>query len=970
MKELAKRGHELVVITTDPLKENINNMKQIDVSYSYEFWNNKHNVTKIINEDNRNPLAMMDKFYHMLTDIIIYQLEHPEVQRLINDKNEHFDLLMVEYMLPTFFSFKHRFNCPMIGMASLDSPYHGHTAVGNPVHAVLYPEFSFPFKSQKLSFLERLQSFLFLQFSMIYGELKVFPEEERTKVKYFGNDYPPLSDIMASVDMLFINVNHIFHTIRPLTPATITIGPFTHIKPPKALPKDLEVFLDEAKEGVIYFSLGSNVKSKDIPEETRTIILKTFAKLPYKILWKFEAEKLPGKPDNVKIVKWLPQQDVLRHKNIKLFISQCGLQSLEESLYNYVPLLGLPFFADQMNNGLKLEISRLGISLDYKELTMENFSYSINEMINNPKYKNRVKELTNLVKDEPMTGLERAVWWTEYVLRNKGAQHLKGPAKDIPTYQYYYLDIISFLIKCFQHNMVPSAFLIMCLLIFWADAARILAVFSVPSYSHYQVYNPIINELVRRGHDVVSLTTYPMMNPAKNLRQIDLSFAQDMWHKDYQLTKIIKENKYNPLAMNYMLTYILNSIINAELESAQVQELIKNETEVFDVLLVEFMMFSTMAFKHRFKVPTVGIASMDSTYDGHLAIGNPINPVLYPEYSLPLKDQNLDFVERLISFIYLVTSEILSRLLLYPMEQATIMKYFGENYPYVVDLRNSIDFLLINTNHVFHSIRPLTPATVSIGPGIHLQPLKELPKDLKDFLDSAKEGAIYFSLGSNVKSEDIPDATKEMILKVFSELPYKILWKYEQKDSLQQMGNLRIANWVPQQDVLRHKNIKLFISQCGLQSLEEALFSHVPVVGIPYFGDQDANAVKLKQRGLGVVLDHEKLSYDKFKDAIIEVISNPSYKKRAVELASLIKDEPMTGLERAVFWIEYVIRNRGAQHLKGPGIEMPLYKYYFLDILALFVSLFVFLSFIFYLSYKLLSSIYRNAKFIRKYKNN
>ncbi|XP_017775594.1 PREDICTED: UDP-glucuronosyltransferase 2B13-like, partial [Nicrophorus vespilloides] len=140
----------------------------------------------------------------------------------------------------------------------------------------------------------------------------------------------------------------------------------------KDLPKDLKLFLDEAKEGVIYFSLGSNVKSKDIPEETRDIIMKTFAKLPYKILWKFEAENLPGKPDNVKIVKWIPQQDVLSHKNIKLFISQCGLQSLEESLYNYVPVLGLPFFGDQSSNAFKLESNGLGLFLEYKELRSRN----------------------------------------------------------------------------------------------------------------------------------------------------------------------------------------------------------------------------------------------------------------------------------------------------------------------------------------------------------------------------------------------------------------------------------------------------------------------------------------------------------------------------------------------------------------------------------------------------------------------
>ncbi|XP_017775569.1 PREDICTED: UDP-glucuronosyltransferase 2B33-like [Nicrophorus vespilloides] len=443
IKELAKRGHEVVVITTDPMKEDIKNLKQIDISFTYEL-SNKHNFSKIINENNKNPFKLMNTFMNIISDTTSTIFEYSEVKKLISNENEHFDLLMVEYLIPTFLAFKHRFNCPMIGLTSLDSPYHGHAAVGNPVHAVLYPDMNLPFQTLKLNFFERLISFTYVQFLKYCIYLKIVPAEDTTIEKYFGNNYPSITKLLDSIDMLFINVNYILHTVRPLTPATVTIGPFIQIKPPKELPKDLKLFLDEAKEGVIYFSLGTNVKSKDIPEETRTVIMKTFAKLPYKILWKFESEDLKEKPDNVKIIKWIPQQDVLCHKNIKLFISQCGLQSLEESLYNYVPVLGLPFFGDQSSNAFKLESNGLGLSLDYKELTVDKFTFSINELINNPKYKNRVKEISNLLKDEPMSSLEKAVWWTEYVLRNKGAQHLKGPAVDIPTYQYYYLDIIAF----------------------------------------------------------------------------------------------------------------------------------------------------------------------------------------------------------------------------------------------------------------------------------------------------------------------------------------------------------------------------------------------------------------------------------------------------------------------------------------------------------------------------------------------
>lgn len=70
--------------------------------------------------------------------------------------------------------------------------------------------------------------------------------------------------------------------------------------------------MDIAENGVVYFSLGSTLKGSLIKDELKTTILDTLADLPYVVIWKFEEEDLPGKPDNVKIMKWVPQQDLLR----------------------------------------------------------------------------------------------------------------------------------------------------------------------------------------------------------------------------------------------------------------------------------------------------------------------------------------------------------------------------------------------------------------------------------------------------------------------------------------------------------------------------------------------------------------------------------------------------------------------------------------------------------------------------------
>lgn len=82
--------------------------------------------------------------------------------------------------------------------------------------------------------------------------------------------------------------------------------------------QDIRAILDNATDGAVYFSMGSNAKSKDFPKETREILLEAFKELPYTILWKYEDDELPGRPDNVKIAKWLPQQDVLSKSKLQI----------------------------------------------------------------------------------------------------------------------------------------------------------------------------------------------------------------------------------------------------------------------------------------------------------------------------------------------------------------------------------------------------------------------------------------------------------------------------------------------------------------------------------------------------------------------------------------------------------------------------------------------------------------------------
>lgn len=75
--------------------------------------------------------------------------------------------------------------------------------------------------------------------------------------------------------------------------------------------QDLQKSLDESPGGVIFFSIGSFLKSSDLSMEKLKIFMNVFKKLPYKVLWKFDNDNFTEIPENVHIRKWFPQNDLL-----------------------------------------------------------------------------------------------------------------------------------------------------------------------------------------------------------------------------------------------------------------------------------------------------------------------------------------------------------------------------------------------------------------------------------------------------------------------------------------------------------------------------------------------------------------------------------------------------------------------------------------------------------------------------------
>ncbi|KAJ8912888.1 hypothetical protein NQ315_011211 [Exocentrus adspersus] len=944
-KELSLRGHNVHAVTTNPLKDPaLRNLTEYDLGTLYDALNRN------VSADARNYLLQKPSFFMVfLKDSFVTSLfsklgerafEHEEMQKLLKTDIK-FDVVIVEWLFPTMSAFGAKYKCPLIGISSLGAPIVALDAIGNPSHPISSPDHNLPV-TRDMSFRERLMSCLYSVYVRAWYHLVVLPREDRSIKKYLGEDLPYIGDIERNISVLLLNRNPVFHRVLPVVPAVVELGGISlnRTKPPLA--KDLQKFLDESKQGAIYFSLGSNLKSIYLPNSTLSLLLEVFGKLPYNVVLKWENDTLPGKPNNVFISKWLPQLTVLDHPNTKLFIMQGGLQSSEEAILAKVPIIGFPTHSDQTVNVDTFVKYGVGIALDLDYLTPEQLKSAIHEIMTNKSYEINARTLAGLMYDQPVDGLKRAVWWIEYVIRHKGARHLRSPILDIPWWQYFMLDVIGFFVGSLMLNTAVSLVTmkmnlqnlgVVLLLVYVAEAANILGIFMVPSYSHQVVYQPIWRELSLRGHKVTVYTPNPLKDPTlTNLTEIDLSFSYDIWNK-FGSSNFDKHSKIEETKGVFTA---FHAVFEAQMSSPEMQKLLASKNkEKYDLFLVEYLYPSMYPFKDVFDCPMVGISSLPLTATGLEAMGNLKHPVLDPEFLLTFST-DLSFRERVTSVLFHTLIKINYVLSLGPKLNAEARKFFGPETRDVIAVARDASLVLGNFNYITQNVRPNVPAFVELA-GIHLKPPQPLPKDLKKFLDDSNEGVVYFSLGTNVKSSLLPQDTLTTIISAFSELPYKVLFKFE-TDNLKNISNfpanVEIRQWIPQQDVLRHPNLKLFVTQGGLQSIDEALNAKVPMLIMPFFGDQDFNADKMVRSGAALSIDLYDFSKEELVEKINKLIQNPEFKKTVSDLGSRAFDQQVPPLEKAVWWIEYVIRHNGAHHLKYKAVHMPFYQYYLLDVLC------------------------------------
>nr|CAD7450895.1 unnamed protein product [Timema bartmani] len=337
------------------------------------------------------------------------------------------------------------------------------------------------------------------------------------------------------------------------------------------------------------------------------------------------------------------------------------------------------------------------------------------------------------------------------------------------------------------------------LLVGVTSSARILAIFPHIGKSHFDVFQPYLKQLSSRGHQVVVMSHFPQRTPTANYTDISLegSFSElrpteTFTLKDFENHGVVREALY--------LGKLGRETCEQVLSLEETQRLIRSD-ERFDLVIYE--LFNTdcfLGFVDKFQAPSIAVSSSVLMPWGCDRLGNPDNPA-FVSYGVGHYGDRMVFAERLVNAVHLVMYKVMYYFFYEIPGDRIARKFFRDSLPPLVELAHRTSLVLVNTHFSVNRPRPLVPAIVEVG-GIHLKKREKLPQILDKFISEAKHGVVYYSMGSMIRAETFPEEKRRAFLEAFSELPQRVLWKWEGGEPPDQPNNVLTQKWMPQLDIL------------------------------------------------------------------------------------------------------------------------------------------------------------------------
>ncbi|XP_063065279.1 UDP glucuronosyltransferase 5 family, polypeptide E1 [Engraulis encrasicolus] len=466
--------------------------------------------------------------------------------------------------------------------------------------------------------------------------------------------------------------------------------------------------------------------------------------------------------------------------------------------------------------------------------------------------------------------------------------------------------------------------------------------------SHWLNMNILLLELHKRGHELTvvrSSNSWYVPENAEHYTSITIptSHASNLEDPEY-MASFLKRNIEIRSRDKSISSFValqqetLTLLMEAHNASAHmVRDILTNkglvkslQTAKYDVMLTDPGFAGGVVLGRYLELPLVFNVRWITNSEGHFAIAP--SPLSYiPTIGSQVSDK-MSFMNKLKNLLHYSIGKYIDYGITRPLYQGVISEFIDPNLN-VYSLMQGADLWLMRVDFVFEFPRPTMPNVVYMG-GFHCKPSKALPPELEEFMQSSGEhGVVVMSLGTLLGS--LEPGISEVIAAAFAKLPQKVVWRHLGKRPSTLGSNTLVVDWLPQNDLLGHPKTRAFVTHGGTNGIYEAIYHGVPMLGLPLIFDQFDNMVRLTSRGVAKVLEVTELDVDTLTRALKEILDeNEPYRANVRRMSRLHQDQPMKPLDAAIFWLEFVMRHKGAAHLRTESYKMPWYAYHNIDVLG------------------------------------
>jgi UDP:flavonoid glycosyltransferase YjiC (YdhE family) len=486
---------------------------------------------------------------------------------------------------------------------------------------------------------------------------------------------------------------------------------------------------------------------------------------------------------------------------------------------------------------------------------------------------------------------------------------------------------------------------------FWAllslAAASKILIISNQESSHIRAMANVGRPLAERGHQV----TIPVLYSQKQGPAVIGKMEQLLWGDPKEEVYFSNKPEISAQFLRYYReSFFFESLVYSTFEWPKVlcDYLLKDEklydtvkTRKFDLVIVDGLVITrcNYIFVHNLGVPYVSLTAIFPFDIGLISqyFHSPFTvctQFLPPDLYLNTDVGKQTFLQRTGHAIFMIATQLLIQYQIYDQYNMYKNYSFDPLTKSLTQLAMESKLWLIEQNPVLDFPRATYGNLKFIG-GTNWKPAKPLPEKYAKIVSGATGGFVVVSLGADLLY--MPKDLGDILANAFKKIPsYKFIWANRGELTQPIPENIITVDWMPQNDLIGHKNCKLFITHCGNNGQFEAVGHGVPMLGIPIHRDQPSNAWRMIDKGFGLAIHLNSVSVEEIVDKIKKITENPKYKDNIMKASAVFHAAPLTPKQQAVYWVEHVLTH-GTDYLKSDAMEMPWYQVLGYDIIAFFV---------------------------------